>query len=342
LRFFRRITGINTVLYYGSIIISGTSPDSRGHALIANVIIGTVNFLLTIVAMVFLDRWGRRAILIDRERRDGNRAHISGDRLECSGNLALLMLACILLYVAFFALGMGPGPWLIISRSSPQKYEVVPPSIATSTLWSGTLLVTLTFLSLVQGSEPLGNICESTACFPLFVFIFVWKMVPETKGRNTRADSNRRGASRTGFFFKTGNTSRSHLHVKALAIDFGEHTQRAVWSKTVSLLAHETIDTDCAKEPSRSAAADRDACRGLMQGRGLSLGDIAGIAIRIAALVDSRVNRVLSTDGKYEERQRHRSCEMDPRKCWLASTNRERCAHGPVGRILRWRGAWLY
>src|SRR5258706_7083445 len=65
LALFSQITGINAVLYYGSIIVSEHFPgQSTRMALIANVMIGTVNFLLTIVAMVFLDRWGRRAILM--------------------------------------------------------------------------------------------------------------------------------------------------------------------------------------------------------------------------------------------------------------------------------------
>src|ERR1700726_4073042 len=65
LAFFSQITGINAVLYYGSIIVSEHFPgQSTSMALIANVIIGTANFLFTIVAMVVLDRWGRRAILI--------------------------------------------------------------------------------------------------------------------------------------------------------------------------------------------------------------------------------------------------------------------------------------
>ena len=64
-RAFSQITGINAVLYYGSIIVSEHFPgQSTSIALIANVIIGAVNLLFTIVAMVFLDRWGRRAILI--------------------------------------------------------------------------------------------------------------------------------------------------------------------------------------------------------------------------------------------------------------------------------------
>src|SRR6266536_2899255 len=179
---FSQITGINTVLYYGSIIISEHFPgQSTSIALIANVIIGTVNFLLTIVAMVFLDRWGRRAILMIAS---GGMAVA----LTCLvigliyGLSPLLMLVSILLYVAFFALGMGPGPWLLISEIFPTKVRGRAASIATSTLWSGTLLVTFTFLSLVKILNLWGTFAIYGALSWLCC-VFVWKMVPETKGR---------------------------------------------------------------------------------------------------------------------------------------------------------------
>jgi glucokinase len=89
--------------------------------------------------------------------------------------------------------------------------------------------------------------------------------------------------------------------VKALAIDFGgTHATCGLVENSV-LLAHQTMDTDSAKSLQAVLPRIREACRGLMQGRGLSPGDIAGVAIGFAALVDSRVNRVLSTDGKYED-----------------------------------------
>src|ERR1700745_3231987 len=150
LALFSQITGINTVLYYGSIIVSEHFPgQSTSMALIANVIIGTVNVLFTIVAMIFLDRWGRRAIWM---RARGGVA-VALTLLVIGFNVGvspLLMLASILLYVAFFALGMGPGPSLITSGTFPTKVRGRAASIATSTLWSGTLLVTFTFLTLVK------------------------------------------------------------------------------------------------------------------------------------------------------------------------------------------------
>ncbi len=182
LALFSQITGINTVLYYGSIIVSERFPgQSTSMALITNVIIGTVNVLLTIVAMVFLDRWGRRVILMIAS---GGMA-VALTFLVIGliyGVSPLLMLASILLYVAFFALGMGPGPWLIISEIFPTKVRGRAASIATSTLWSGTLLVTFTFLSLVKILNLWGTFAIYAALSCLCC-IFVWKMVPETKSR---------------------------------------------------------------------------------------------------------------------------------------------------------------
>jgi len=182
LALFSQITGINTVLYYGSIIVSEHFPgQSTSMALIANVIIGTVNVLFTIVAMIFLDRWGRRAILMIAS---GGMA-VALTFLVIGFNVGvspLLMLASILLYVAFFFFFMGPGPWLIISEIFPTKVRGRAASIATSTLWSGTLLVTFTFLTLVKILNLWGTFAIYGALSALCC-IFVWKMVPETKGR---------------------------------------------------------------------------------------------------------------------------------------------------------------
>ena len=184
LALFSQITGINTVLYYGSIIISEHFPgQSTTMALVANVIIGTVNLLFTIVAMIFLDRWGRRAILMTASGGMGLALTILVIGLNIPNISPVLMLASILLYVAFFALGMGPGPWLIISEIFPTKVRGRAASIATSTLWSGTLLVTFTFLSLVKVLNLSGTFAIYGG-LSFVCFLYVWKMVPETKGRS--------------------------------------------------------------------------------------------------------------------------------------------------------------
>jgi SP family arabinose:H+ symporter-like MFS transporter len=183
LALFSQITGINTVLYYGSIIVSEHFPgQSTGMALATNVIIGAVNLIFTLVAMVFLDRWGRRAILMIASGGMGVALSVLVLSLLVRNAPVPLMLASILLYVAFFALGMGPGPWLIISEIFPTKIRGRAASIATSTLWSGTLLVTFTFLSLVN-TLNLGGTFAVYGALSFACLIYVWKMVPETKGK---------------------------------------------------------------------------------------------------------------------------------------------------------------
>ncbi len=92
------------------------------------------------------------------------------------------MLASILLYVSFFALGMGPGPWLIISEIFPTKIRGRAASIATSALWTSTLVVTFTFLTLVNVLNLSGTFAIYGA-LSFVCFFYVWRFVPETKGR---------------------------------------------------------------------------------------------------------------------------------------------------------------
>ena len=180
---FQQITGINTVLYYGSIIISDHfHGESAGAALAANVIIGTVNLIFTIVAMLFLDRWGRRAILMTACA--GMAVSLTGLVLAFHFNAAsaALPLTFILLYVAFFAFGMGPGVWLYMSEIFPTKIRGRAVALATSALWAGTLIVTFTFLSLVKTLGIAGTFSIyallSAACF-----FYILTSVPETRGR---------------------------------------------------------------------------------------------------------------------------------------------------------------
>jgi SP family arabinose:H+ symporter-like MFS transporter len=180
---FSQITGINTVLYYGSIIISDHfQGQSSGAALAANVIIGSVNFVFTIVAMMFLDKWGRRAILMTAS---GGMA-VSLAALVVSLHFhavpPVLLLVEILLYVAFFAFGMGPGVWLYISEIFPTKIRGRAAALATASLWAGTIVVTFTFLSLVHrfgiaGTFGIFAVLSAVCC------MYVWKFLPETQGR---------------------------------------------------------------------------------------------------------------------------------------------------------------
>lgn len=179
----QQITGINTVLFYGSVIVKeqiGNHSDSAAIGL--NVVIGVINFIATIVALWVIDRAGRRPLLLIS----------SGVMAVCLAALgaafliqpppALLILAIMALCVAAFAIGMGPGVWVVISEIFPTSIRGRAMSIATIGLWSACVALTMTFLSLVSaitisGAFWLyGGMCVVT-------FLLVLLAMPETKGR---------------------------------------------------------------------------------------------------------------------------------------------------------------
>jgi MFS transporter, SP family, arabinose:H+ symporter len=178
-----QITGINTVLYYGSILISQHfSGQTTGTALMANVIIGCTNLICTLIALYCLDRWGRRTMLLTASAGMTVALALFVVAYRIPSISPLVVLACILGYTGFFAFAMGPIPWVVISEIFPTKIRGRAASIATSILWTGTLVVTLTFLSLIR-TLGVGGTFGIYAALSAVAFVFIWKMVPETRGK---------------------------------------------------------------------------------------------------------------------------------------------------------------
>jgi SP family arabinose:H+ symporter-like MFS transporter len=178
-----QVSGINTILFYGSIIFKeqvGNQSDSA--ALFANVVIGLVNFLATIVALWLIDRLGRRPLLMISAG-----VMAIGQALLAAGFLlkpppSYLILGIMLGCVASFAIGLGPVVWVLLSEIFPTRVRGRAMSIGTISLWAACTLLTMTFLSLVKAVSPTGTfLIYSLMC--LIAFLIVWRMVPETKGR---------------------------------------------------------------------------------------------------------------------------------------------------------------
>ncbi|MGC2162670.1 MAG: sugar porter family MFS transporter [Silvibacterium sp.] len=180
----QQISGINTVLYYGSVIMRDHMKGQAGaDAIGANVVVGLVNLIGTIIAMFFIDRWGRRALLL----------LASGGMTACLVALSLALrlpavpiafaFASVLFYVAFFAVGLGPGVWVYITEIFPTELRSRATSMAISALWASCLAVTLTFLSIVH-ALGISSTFLIYALLSFMTFSFVWKFVPETRGKS--------------------------------------------------------------------------------------------------------------------------------------------------------------
>jgi len=180
---FSQVTGINTILYYGSLIFSElVHSHSTAVALLANVIIGAVNLAGTVAALLLIDRLGRRALLMFATGGMGLSLLALGFVFRLQPAPATPILLLILIYVACFAAGLGPGSWLVMSELFPTNLRGRAMSAATLALWLACLLVTATFLTLVSTLGAPGAMWTYAAlCSAAFAFVLT--MVPETTGR---------------------------------------------------------------------------------------------------------------------------------------------------------------
>jgi sugar porter (SP) family MFS transporter len=179
---FSQFTGINTIIYYGSLVFLEHVPkQTASTALWANVMIGAINFVATILGMNLIDRVGRKPLMMGAFA--GMAASMMGVAIAIHVQApASAVLCLVLIYVACFAVGIGTGTWVLMSEICPTRVRGRAMSIATVFLWCGTLIVTLTFLSLVR-------VLTAPGAFSLYAVVctaallFVRLAVPETKGR---------------------------------------------------------------------------------------------------------------------------------------------------------------
>jgi sugar porter (SP) family MFS transporter len=179
-----QISGINTVLYYGSVLFTQHfRGESAKSALGANVAVGLVNLLCTIVAMLFIDRWGRRGLFLVASAGMTVSLTVLALALHFTDISPIVIFSSVLLYVAFFAVGLGPGVWVYVAEIFPTHLRSRASSLATTALWAACLLVTLTFLSITEALTVSGAF-QLYAALSLITFFFVWKWVPETRGKS--------------------------------------------------------------------------------------------------------------------------------------------------------------
>ena len=181
----QQVSGINTIIYYAPTILQNIGLGSIA-SLFGTVGIGIVNVALTVVAIYYADRVGRRPLLLVSV--GGMTVMLAALGLGFyvpgfGGIIGYFTLASMILYVAFFAVGLGPVFWLMISEIYPLQVRGTAEGVATFFNWSANLLVALTFLSLIDrfGEAPSF---WTLAFFSLVAFVYIYSRVPETMGRS--------------------------------------------------------------------------------------------------------------------------------------------------------------
>ncbi len=179
----QQITGINTILFYGSVIFTEhVAGQTAASALWANVLIGIVNVFATIVALTAIDRLGRKPLLMAATGGMGLCLFFLGLVFLVAPTASMLIIGLILTCVMCFGIGLGPGVWVMMSELFPTRVRGRAMSVATISLWLACVLLTFTFLTLVNAITATGAFwVYASVC--AFTFWFVWKQTPETKGK---------------------------------------------------------------------------------------------------------------------------------------------------------------
>jgi SP family galactose:H+ symporter-like MFS transporter len=188
LALFQQVTGINTVIYYAPVIFQSSGLSSASAAILATAGIGIVNVVMTIIAIWFIDRVGRRPLLLGGLLGMGVSLCLLATAflLGHGGALSLLTAATLATYVGFFAIGLGPVFWLLISELFPLAIRARGMAAATIVNWLANLVVALTFLDM---TEILGrtSVFFLYAAFTFAALVFAYRLVPETKGLSLEA-----------------------------------------------------------------------------------------------------------------------------------------------------------
>jgi len=184
----QQVTGINAILYYGAEIFSGALGYGPEDALKQQLWVGAVNLLFTFVAIFTVDKWGRRPLLITGSIGMFLSLTILGLSIY-SNQLGIVSLLAILAFIGSFALSMGPVVWVLISEIFPNNLRNIGMAIAVGAMWLFNAIVANSF-PVVNNSEFNNEVFNGALPYFIFAslcivtFLFVWKYVPETKGKS--------------------------------------------------------------------------------------------------------------------------------------------------------------
>jgi sugar porter (SP) family MFS transporter len=183
LAMFNQLSGINAILYYAPRIFE-LAGFSKSQSFSQPIFIGVANLFFTMLAMTVIDKFGRKKLLIIGSF--GMILFLGLTAWAFSGQLAgnSHLLLYLIGFIAFFAFSQGAVIWVFISEIFPNAVRSQGGSLGSSTHWIMAWIITTVFPGIVEGHEKGGY--YSFVFFAIMMFlqlIFIWRVMPETKGR---------------------------------------------------------------------------------------------------------------------------------------------------------------
>ncbi len=178
----QQITGINAILYYAPEILKETGAGTNA-ALVQTILVGFINFVFTILSIWLIDKAGRKALLLIGTSAMTISLALIGLAFRTGHSSGPLVLILILVYVAAFAISLGPVVWVLLSEIFPNRVRGRATAVASMALWAADYLVSQSFPPLLKSAGPAATYWIFGA-LSLLTVLFTVRFVPETKGKS--------------------------------------------------------------------------------------------------------------------------------------------------------------
>src|SRR5436190_704901 len=178
--FFNQLSGINAIIYFAPRVFKMAGLE-KSSAFLSSVGIGVVNFIFTLIGWYLIDRLGRRTLMYIGSI--GYIVSLSLIAFSFSGDSHGNITWFVFLFIAAHAVGQGAVIWVFISEVFPNSVRAAGMSLGSLTHWLFAALISQTFTFFAE-SPSIGpeKIFGFFAVMMVFQLLFVWKLMPETKG----------------------------------------------------------------------------------------------------------------------------------------------------------------
>ncbi|HON51918.1 MAG TPA: D-xylose transporter XylE [Bacteroidales bacterium] len=176
---FQQFVGINVALYYAPRIFESMGA-AKDASMLQTVVMGLINVIFTVVAILTVDRWGRKPLLMV-----GSIGMAVGmfaiAALSYMHIIGISTLVFIMIYTASFMMSWGPICWVLIAEIFPNKIRGAAVAVAVAAQWAANYFISSTYPFMMEYSGAVTY--GFYGIMSILSFVFVWKMVPETKGK---------------------------------------------------------------------------------------------------------------------------------------------------------------
>jgi SP family galactose:H+ symporter-like MFS transporter len=178
----QQLSGINAVIYFAPTVFQEAGFDTHDTQILATIGIGIINVAMTVVGMALIDRIGRRRLLaLGFIGATLSLGLIAVGALTEAQWLDIVASIGLALYIASFAVSIGPLPWVMMAEIFPHHVRGLGMSAATLANWGFNFLVVFSFPAMVSGLG-LGGVFTIYALACLAGVAFTFRCVPETSG----------------------------------------------------------------------------------------------------------------------------------------------------------------